>query len=152
MLRKIVQLGDPVLRQKCTAVTKFDAELWELLDDMKETLKNAEGAGLAAPQVGIPIRAVVVDVEEGYFEFINPIFVWQKGEQKGQEGCLSVVGKTGTVCRPDKVKIIFQDRTGSKFSIVARGFFARAVCHELDHLDGILYTDKAERIWDSEEE
>ena len=90
-------------------------------------------------------------MEEGYFEFINPVFVWQKGEQTGPEGCLSVRGKSGTVRRPDKVKIIFQDRKGDKFSLVARGFFARAVCHELDHLDGVIYTDKAENIRSEEE-
>ena len=151
MIREIVQIGDPVLRKACSPVSKFDGELCKLLDDMKDTLKDAEGAGLAAPQVGVPVRAVAVDVEEGYFEFINPVFVWQKGEQTGPEGCLSVRGKSGTVRRPDKVKIIFQDRKGDKFSLVARGFFARAVCHELDHLDGVIYTDKAENIRSEEE-
>ena len=151
MIREIVQIGDPVLRKVCSPVSKFDGELCKLLDDMKETLKDAEGAGLAAPQVGVPVRAVAVDVEGGYFEFINPVFVWQKGEQTGPEGCLSVRGKSGTVRRPDKVKIIFQDRKGDKFSLVARGFFARAVCHELDHLDGVIYTDKAENIRSEEE-
>lgn len=151
MIREIVQVGDPVLRQKCRAVTKFDGELGALLDDMKETLQKAEGAGLAAPQVGMPIRAVVVDVEEGFFELVNPVFVWQKGEQVGAEGCLSVRGKAGTVRRPSKVKIVFQDRKGDKYSLVARDFFARAVCHELDHLDGILYTDKATNVRDAED-
>lgn len=146
MIREILQVGAPVLREKCRPVTEFGAELSALLDDMKETLRKAEGAGLAAPQVGVPLRVVVVDVEEGFFEFVNPVFVWQKGEQTGPEGCLSVRGKEGTVCRPSKVKIRFQDRNGDKFSLVARDFFARAVCHELDHLDGILYTDKAERV------
>ncbi len=150
MIREIVQVGDPVLRKKCTPVTRFDAELCALLDDMKETLKAAEGAGLAAPQVGVPIRAVAVDVEEGYFELINPVFVWQKGEQYGAEGCLSVKGKAGNVLRPSKVKILFQDRKGDRYSLVARDFFARAVCHELDHLDGILYTDKADDVRDAE--
>ena len=151
MIREIVQVGNPVLREKCKPVEKFDEELFTLLDDMKETLRKAEGAGLAAPQVGVPIRAVVVDVEEGYFEFINPVFVWQKGEQVGTEGCLSVVGKAGTVRRPKKVKILFQDRKGDKYSVVARDFFARAVCHELDHLDGIIYIDKAENVHDDED-
>ena len=151
MVLDILQIGDPVLREKCSHVKKFDKELWKLLDDMKETLKKAEGAGLAAPQVGVPLRAVAVDVEEGYFELINPIFVWQKGEQSGPEGCLSVRGKVGDVIRPSKVKVIFQDRNGDKYSLVARDFFARAVCHELDHLDGVLYTDKAQRLRDSED-
>ena len=151
MIREVVQVGDPVLRKKCEKVTRFDKELSALLDDMRETLKKEEGAGLAAPQVGVPIRAVVVDVEEGYFEFINPVFVWQKGEQTGPEGCLSVRGKAGTVTRPDKVKIVFCDRKGDRFSLVAHGFFARAICHEFDHLDGILYTDKATNIHNSED-
>ena len=143
MIREIDQVGDPVLREKCKPVTRFDDELFRLLDDMKDTLKDAEGAGLAAPQVGVPVRAVQVDVEEGFFEFINPVIVSQKGEQSGPEGCLSVRGKAGVVVCPEKVKIVFQDRRGDKYSLVARGFFARAVCHELDHLDGVLYTDKA---------
>lgn len=151
MIREIVQVGDPVLREKCKNVTRFDKELWTLLDDMKDTLKNAEGAGLAAPQVGIPIRAVQVDVEEGFFELINPVIVSQKGEQTGPEGCLSVRGKAGTVTRPDKVKVVFSDRNGNRFSLTARGFCARAVCHELDHLDGVLYTDKATNIHDVED-
>lgn len=151
MIREIVQVGDPVLREKCKNVTRFDKELWTLLDDMKDTLKNAEGAGLAAPQVGIPIRAVQVDVEEGFFELINPVIVSQKGEQTGPEGCLSVRGKAGTVTRPDKVKVVFSDRNGNRFSLTARGFCARAVCHELDHLDGVLYTDKATNVHDVED-
>ena len=148
MIREIVQVGDPVLREKCKPVTRFDDELFRLLDDMKDTLKDAEGAGLAAPQVGVPVRAVQVDVEEGFFEFINPVIVSRKGEQSGPEGCLSVRGKAGVVVRPEKVKIVFQDRRGDKYSLVARGFFARAVCHELDHLDGVLYTDKATDVHD----
>ncbi len=152
MIREIVQVGDPVLRKRCENVTRFDKELCTLLDDMKETLKKAEGAGLAAPQVGVPIRAVLVDVEEGFFELINPVFVWQKGEQYGYEGCLSVRGKSGKVLRPDKVKIVYSDRKGDKYSLVARGFFARAVCHELDHLDGVLYTDKADDVRDEDED
>ena len=133
------------------AVTRFDEELWKLLDDMKDTLKDAEGAGIAAPQVGVPIRAVQVDVEEGFFELINPVLVSQKGEQTGPEGCLSVRGKAGTVTRPEKVKVVFSDRNGNRFSMTARGFCARAVCHELDHLDGVLYTDKATNVHDVED-
>lgn len=151
MIREVVQVGDPVLRKKCEPVKEFGTELGALLDDMKETLKKEEGAGLAAPQIGVPVRAVVVDVEEGYFEFVNPVFVWQKGEQTGAEGCLSVRGKAGNVCRPSKVKIVFQDRKGDRYSLVARDFFARAICHELDHLDGILYTDKAVNVRDVED-
>ncbi len=151
MIREIVQIGDEVLRRKCEPVTRFDGELCKLLDDIKETLRDARGAGLAAPQIGVPVRVAAVDVDEGYFEFVNPVFVWQKGEQVGAEGCLSVRGKSGIVARPDKVKIIFYDRKGDRYSLVARGFFARAICHEFDHLDGIIYTDKARDVRDEEE-
>lgn len=150
MIREIVQVGDPVLRETCAPVKTFDGQLWTLLDDMKETLKNAEGAGLAAPQVGAPVRAVQVDVEEGFFEMINPVLVSQKGEQRGPEGCLSVRGKVGYVVRPDKVRVVYSDRNGNRCSLTARGFFARAVCHELDHLDGVLYTDKATDVRDED--
>lgn len=146
--RYVVQVGDTVLREKCAEVKSFNAELFALLDDMKETVRAEFGAGLAAPQIGIAKRVVVIDVEEGFFEFINPVIVASKGEQTGPEGCLSVKGKQGTVTRPDKVKVEFRDRTGKKHKLTAEGFFARAVCHELDHLDGILYIDKAEEIYD----
>ena len=142
-IRNVVQVGDDVLRQKCFPVEEFDEKLWKLLDDMKETVKKEEGAGLAAPQVGVLRRLAVVDVDEGYFELINPVIVSQKGEQSGWEGCLSVRGKSGIVSRPMKVMVVYQDRNGEKQTIKAKGFFARAICHELDHLDGILYIDKA---------
>ena len=142
-LRNIVQIGDEVLRKKCFEVTDFGEKTATLLDDMKETLRKAEGAGLAAPQVGILRRIFVVDVEEGYFEFINPVIVSQKGSQTGTEGCLSVKGKWGEVVRPEEVVVKFQDRNGEKKTITAKGFFAKAICHENDHLDGILYIDKA---------
>ena len=145
-IRNVVQVGDEVLRQKCFEVESFDEKLWSLLDDMKETVKKEQGAGLAAPQVGVLRRVVVVDVEEGYFEFINPVIVQQKGEQTGWEGCLSVRGKSGIVSRPMKVTLSYQDRNSEKHSLKAKGFFARAICHELDHLDGILYIDKASHI------
>ena len=145
-IRNVVQVGDDVLRQKCFPVEEFDATLWALLDDMKETVKKEQGAGLAAPQVGVLRRLAVVDVDEGYFEFINPVILQQKGEQTGWEGCLSVRGKSGIVSRPMKVKISFQDRKGEKYLLQAKGFFARAICHELDHLDGVLYIDKATHI------
>ena len=114
---------------------------------MKDTVKKEQGAGLAAPQVGVLRRAVVVDLEdEGFFEFINPVIVSQKGEQSGWEGCLSVRGKSGIVSRPMKVTLSYQDRHGEKHILKAKGFFARAICHELDHLDGVLYIDKATNI------
>ena len=145
-IRNVVQVGDDVLRQKCFPVENFDESLHKLLDDMKDTVKKEQGAGLAAPQVGILRRAVVVDVEEGYFEFVNPVIVSQKGEQTGWEGCLSVRGKSGIVSRPMKVKLAYQDRNGEKYVLQAKGFFARAICHEIDHLDGVLYIDKATHI------
>ena len=146
--RFVVQVGDPVLRQVCGPVKNFNGELWALLDDMKTTVRAENGAGLAAPQVGIPLRAVVIDVSEGYFELCNPVIISTKGEQTGPEGCLSVKGKQGTVTRPDRVKIEYRDRTGKKHKLTAEGFFARAVCHELDHLDGVLYIDKAEGVYE----
>ena len=142
----VVQVGQPVLREKCRPVETFDEELWKLLDDMKETVRAENGAGLAAPQVGDLRRLAVVDVEEGYFELINPVIVSQKGEQTGWEGCLSVRGKSGVVTRPMKVKIIYFNRYGERLVLQAKGFFARAICHELDHLDGVLYVDKATHI------
>ena len=145
-IRNVVQVGDDVLRQKCFPVEAFDEKLHALLEDMKETVKKEEGAGLAAPQIGILRRLAVVDVEEGYFELINPVIVQQKGEQTGWEGCLSVRGKSGVVSRPMKVTVVYQNRFGEKQIVKAKGFFARAICHELDHLDGILYIDKATHI------
>lgn len=145
-IRSVVQVGDEVLRQKCFPVEVFDEKLWALLDDMKDTVKKEEGAGLAAPQVGILRRAVVVDVEEGYFEFVNPEIIAQSGEQNGWEGCLSVRGKQGVVSRPMKVTLRYYDRQGEKHILKTKGFFARAICHELDHLDGVLYIDRATQL------
>ena len=126
----------------------FGSELNSLLNDMKETVRAENGAGLAAPQIGVDLRAVVIDVEEGFYELINPVILSVKGEQKGPEGCLSVKGRQGTVRRPYKVKAEYFDRNGKKHKLTAEGFFARAVCHELDHLDGILYIDKADEVYD----
>ena len=147
-IRNVIQVGEEVLRQKCQIVKAFNSDLHELLKDMKETVRAEEGAGLAAPQIGIPSRVVVIDVEEGFYELINPVILSQKGEQVGPEGCLSVKGKQGTVKRPQKVKIEYRDRKGKKHTLTAEGFFARAVCHELDHLDGVLYIDKADEVYD----
>ena len=145
-IRNIVQVGDDVLRKKSAPVEQFDAKLAALLDDMKETLKEADGAGLAAVQVGVLRRAFVVDVNEGYFEFVNPVLVKTKGRQVGEEGCLSVRGKYGTVERPRVVEIRAFDRNGREFALKAYDFFARAICHEYDHLDGVLYIDKATEL------
>lgn len=145
-IRKVVQVGDEVLRTKCFPVESFDERLHTLLDDMKDTLEKEDGAGLAAPQVGVLLRVAVVKVEEGYFEFINPVITAQKGVQEGWEGCLSVRGKRGVVVRPQKVEVSYFDRNGTARMLRAKGFFARAICHEFDHLDGVLYVDKAEYL------
>lgn len=145
-IRNIVQVGDDVLRKKSFEVTDFGSKTAELLDDMKDTLKKAQGAGLAAPQVGVLRRIFIVDVEEGFFEFINPQIISQKGEQFGVEGCLSVKGKWGDVKRPKTLTIKYQDREGNYHTLTANDFFAKAICHEYDHLDGILYIDKAVNV------
>ena len=150
--RYVVQVADPVLRKVCKDVKNFNGELASLLDDMKVTVRAEDGAGLAAPQVGVDIRAVVIDVEEGFFELVNPEIYYEKGEQTGPEGCLSVKGKQGIVTRPEKVKVVYRDRYGRKHKLTAEGFCARAVCHELDHLDGILYIDKAVNVVDISDE
>ncbi len=145
-IRNIVQMGDPVLRRKCFEVTDFGAKTHELLDDMKETLMKAQGAGLAAPQVGVLRRIFIVMAEGAYFECINPTIVRQSGTQVGEEGCLSVKGRYGTVKRPMKVTVRAFDRNGNPFEVKAQGFLARAFCHENDHLDGIIYLDKATNV------
>ncbi len=145
-IRNVVQVGDEILRKKCFEVTAFDDKLAQLMDDLRDTVRKEEGAGLAAPQVGVLRRAVVVDVPEGFYELVNPVIVESKGEQRGLEGCLSVRGKRGIVTRPMVVKVEYYDRHGKRRKLVARGFFARAICHELDHLDGVLYIDRAERV------
>lgn len=150
-VRYVVQIGDEVLKQRCAEVKKFDKALAELLDDMKETVRAENGAGLAAPQIGVPERVVVIDLEEGYFELVNPVITSVKGEQTGAEGCLSVKGKQGTVTRPYRVKAEYRDRFGRKHKLTCEGLFARAVCHELDHLDGILYIERASEVHDADE-
>ena len=143
---RILQVGEETLRMKCDEVASFDLNLSTLLNNMKETLKDAKGAGLAAPQVGVTKRVFVVDVDEGYFEFINPVILGTSGSQYGVEGCLSVKGKWGDVKRPRKVTVKAFDRYGKPFKIVAKDFFAKAICHVYDHLDGILYIDKADNL------
>lgn len=150
--RYVVQIGDEVLRKKCEEVRKFDGGLWSLLDDMKDTVRAEEGAGLAAPQIGVGLRVVVIDLEEGYYEMINPKILSAKGEQTGNEGCLSVKGKYGVVTRPEKVKAEYRDRKGRKHTVTGTGLFARCMCHEFDHLDGVLYVDRATEMHDSDEE
>lgn len=155
MVRKILQFGDETLRKTSKPMQKFDLRLWLLLRDMADTMNKAEGVGLAAPQVGILRRVVVVDVgdENGLIELINPEIIAQEGEQEGSEGCLSAPGRRGYVKRPNKVTVRAQDRKGKFFEITGEGLLARAFCHELDHLDGVLYSDKEEyEIKDDEDE
>lgn len=141
-IRKIVTSEDPILRKTSRKVEKFDDKLFALLDDMKDTLKKAEGAGLVAVQVGILRRVVLVDVGDGLLELINPEIIETKGEIEDTEGCLSVPGEWGLVKRPEYVKIKAQDRRGVWKRYEGTGLKARCFCHEIDHLDGIIYTDK----------
>ena len=150
-LRNILTEEDPTLRKVSRPVTKFDDRLHELLDDMAETLEDARGVGLAAPQVGILRRVLVVDVGEEILELINPEIISQSGEQTGMEGCLSVPGKYGIVTRPNVVKVRAQDRFGEWYEAEGEELIARAFCHELEHLDGHLYVDKVERFLTQEE-
>lgn len=152
-LRKIVVQGEDCLNKVCRPVTDFNSRLHRLMDDLVETLSEAGGAGLAAPQVGILRRAcVVMDEEtEEFIELINPEIVTQSGEQTGPEGCLSVPGKWGLVTRPDYVRVRAQDRYGSWFEIEGEHLTARCYCHELEHLDGHLYTEHIERFLTDEE-
>ena len=141
-IRKVVTSEDPILRKHSRKVEKFDERLWVLLDDMKDTMYKQEGVGLAAVQVGILKRVVVVDVGDGLLELINPEIIETSGEVCDVEGCLSVPGESGNVIRPEYVKIKAQNRDGVGRRYEGTGLKARCFCHEIDHLDGILYTDK----------
>ncbi len=143
-LREIVKYGDDILRKKCRPVTVFDEKLHTLLEDMKETLAEAQGAGLAAPQVGMLRRICIIDVRDsnGIYELINPEIVSVEGTQCGNEGCLSLPGEWQEVERPAKVTVKAQDRNGNEFTLTGEGLLARAICHETDHLDGVLFIDK----------
>lgn len=146
-LREIIKFGDDMLRKKCREVTKFDDKLAQLLDDMAQTLKSADGVGLAAPQVGILRRACIVDVRDGHgvLELINPEIIEKSGSQAGNEGCLSAPGEWCEVVRPAMVKVKAFDRHGNEFTLTASELKARAICHEVDHLDGILFIDRVEK-------
>ena len=145
-LRKILTDKDPALHKTCKEVVNFDAKLHTLLDDMRETLIESGGVGLAAPQVGILRRVVLVDTGEEILELINPTMVETSGEQEGPEGCLSVPGKYGLVKRPNYAKVRAQDRDGNWYEAEGEELIARCFCHELDHLDGIIYTQVMERL------
>ena len=146
-IRNIVTKGDDVLRKICRTQLQFDEKLATILDDMKETMYKAEGVGLAAPQVGLLRRFCIVDIgdEEGLIELINPVIIETSGSQIGQEGCLSIPGESAEVERPMYVKVRAQDRFGNNIVVEGEGLKARAFCHEIDHLDGILYIDKVKR-------
>lgn len=142
-IREIRKDSDEILRKISKKVDNIDDRIITLLDDMVETMKAAEGVGLAAPQVGILRRVVVIDVGDGLIELINPVVVYEKGEQCKEEGCLSIPGKSGMVKRPEKVIVRAQNRKGETFEIAGEDLLAVALCHEIDHLNGILFTDKA---------
>lgn len=142
-IRNIVKHGDPVLRKTSRTVLNFDERLATLIDDMKDTMYDADGVGLAAPQVGILRRVCVIDIGEGPLELVNPVIIESEGEQQESEGCLSLPGNYKTTSRPAKVKVRAQNRNGETFIYEGEGLLARAFCHELDHLDGILFIDKA---------
>ena len=150
-LRNIVKEGDEVLRKKCRSVDKIDDRILTILDDMAETLYDSGGVGLAAPQVGILRRIVVIDVGEGLIELINPEIIEKDGEVSDSEGCLSIPGKYGEVVRPAYVKVKALNRQGEEAEYEGTELLARAFCHEIDHLDGILYIDRAQQVWETEE-
>ena len=148
-LRNIIEDGDEVLTKKCRPVTKFDRRLHILLDDMAETMHHANGVGLAAPQVGILRRVAVIDVspeQNKVIELVNPQIIAYSGKQVGNEGCLSFPGQWGIVKRPNYVKVRAQDRHGEEFEIEGKELFARAFCHEIDHLNGVVFKDVCERM------
>lgn len=145
-IRNIRTEDDEVLRKKCKEVTSFDEKLWQLLDDMAETMYNANGVGLAAPQVGILKRVVVIDVGEGLLELINPQIISAEGEQTGDEGCLSCPNQYAQVTRPKTVKVQAKDRNGNHLLLKGSDLLARAFCHEIDHLDGIIFKDLVDDI------
>ena len=150
-LRKILTDKDPALHKVCKPVVNFDNKLHKLLDDMAETLEEAQGVGLAAPQIGILRRVVIVDTGEEILELVNPVMLETDGEQVGPEGCLSVPGKYGLVKRPYYAKVRAQDRFGDWYEVEGEELIGRCFCHELDHLDGIVYTEVMDRFLTEEE-
>lgn len=149
-IRNIVKNGDEVLTKKCRRIDRFDSRLNELLEDMAETMYLANGVGLAAPQVGVLRRVVTIDIGDGIIEMVNPEIIEEIGEQKEIEGCLSVPGVCVLTNRPYKVRAKAYDRKGNKFEIEGEGFLARAICHEIDHLDGVLMTQRGRILSDEE--
>ena len=151
-LRKILTQGDPALTKVCRPVEKFNLRLHFLLDDLKETLLDSGGVGLAAPQIGILRRVVVVvDADDNVIELVNPEIIHQESEQNGFEGCLSVPNQYGRVTRPNRVTVRAQDRHGNSFEVTGEEIVARCFCHELEHLDGHLFVEHTDRLYSSEE-
>lgn len=148
--REIVKFGEDVLRKKSRDVTNFDDKLWVLLDDMYETMRQANGVGLAAPQVGILRRVVVIDTGDGKIELVNPVIKSMKGKQHEMEGCLSYPGEFGYVVRPAKVVVEAKNRYGKDITIEGTELLAIALCHEIDHLSGVLFIDKADQMVEPE--
>ena len=148
---KIVKFGDPMLRKVSRPVTEITPRILTLLDDMVDTMRNAGGCGLAAVQVGVLRRIVVIETPEGLFELINPVIIKKSGCQESAEGCLSLPGKWGLTKRPNKVTVEATDRIGQRYQLTGEGLLAKAICHEVDHLDGILYTDKVIRMLGADE-
>lgn len=140
-IRNIVKLGDDVLRKVCRTQLTFDDRLHQVLDDMAETMYAADGVGLAAPQVGILRRYCIIDVGDGLVELINPVIIEKEGEQVGNEGCLSIPGRSEIIKRPMKVTVRAQNRFGENITVTGEGLKARAFCHEIDHLNGTMYID-----------
>ena len=141
-IRNIVKIGDEILHKVCRTQLNFDEKLATILDDMKETMYAAEGMGLAAPQIGILRRYCIVDVGDGLVELINPVIIEESGFQTEVEGCLSLPGESGVTKRPMKVTVRAQDRFGNTFTVSGEGLKARAFCHEIDHLNGIIYKER----------
>lgn len=140
--RKVVMMGDELLRKKSKPVRVFDEYLWNLLDDMKDTMHHKNGMGLAAVQVGILKRVIIIEANNMFVELINPVITKERGEDIEEEGCLSVGTMTGLVKRPMEVTVSAQDRYGYNFTITGEKYLARVLCHEIDHLDGVLFVDK----------
>lgn len=151
-IRQLRYLGDPILRKKSREVKEVNERIKTLIDDMLETMYENEGVGLAAPQVGVLRRVIVIDIGEGPIKLINPEILYQEGENIDVEGCLSVPNKSGTVKRPEKVKVKYLDENGEEKTIEGSGLLAKALCHEIDHLNGILFVDKIIEELDVEQE
>ncbi len=143
--RNIVKLGDDVLKKVCRTQLTFDEKLHQIFDDMAETMYEAEGVGLAAPQVGILRRFCIIDVGDGIIELVNPVIISKEGTQTGDEGCLSIPNRYESVTRPMSVVVRAQDRNGNNITVSGEGLKARALCHEIDHLDGILFIDRKDK-------